>query len=255
MIEFSSLSCGYSGKNILKNISGAIEHGCLTSLIGPNGSGKSTMIRILAGFGSYEGSLSLNGREVRSIKRREFGQLLGLVPQQINIAAAFSVYDVIALGRLPYHDLFSRLSTDDEKIILEAAERTGISHLLCRCATELSGGERQRVLFSMVLAQNPDVYLLDEPTSALDPNQSIRIFTILRELADAGKTVVVAAHDINMSIPYSDRYISLQEGKITSEGEASDVDQSVLNPLYKTSFVPYTSDGGDIAWHPQRSFF
>ena len=57
MIEFSSLSCGYGGKNILKNISGAIEHGCLTSLIGPNGSGKSTMIRILAGFGSYEGSL------------------------------------------------------------------------------------------------------------------------------------------------------------------------------------------------------
>ena len=71
---------------------------------------------------------------------------------------------------MPAGDFAARLGVNARHadVLTAAAERTGISHLLCRCATELSGGERQRVLFSMVLAQNPDVYLLDEPTSALD---------------------------------------------------------------------------------------
>ena len=104
----------------------------------------------------------------------------------------------------------------------------------------------------MVLAQNPDVYLLDEPTSALDPSSSIRIFSILKELTEEGKSVIVAAHDINMSIPFSNRYISLRGGEIIAEGEASSLDENILNELYETSFVQYTSDGGDTAWHPKR---
>ncbi|MEG1800153.1 MAG: ABC transporter ATP-binding protein, partial [Synergistaceae bacterium] len=186
MITFSNLTCGYGKKPVLNNISGQIEEGKLTSLIGPNGSGKSTFIRAIAGFGHYAGNLKIRGREANSIKRRDFGKIIGIVPQQTDIASSFSVYEIIELGRLPYRDLVSGTSAEDEKIIVGAAERTGISNLLCRCASELSGGEKQRVLFSMVLAQNPDIFLLDEPTSALDPNQSVRIFSILRELADAG---------------------------------------------------------------------
>lgn len=255
MITFSNFTCGYGKKPVINSINGNIEEGKLTSLIGPNGSGKSTLIRAIAGFSRYKGNLRVGGREARAIKRREFGRIVGIVPQQTDISSAFSVYEIIELGRLPYRNLFSGTSAEDEQIIIRAAERTGISDLLCRCASELSGGEKQRVLFSMVLAQDPDIFLLDEPTSALDPNQSVRIFSILRELADMGKTVVVAAHDINMSIPYSDKYISLRDGAIASAGAASSVNETVLEKLYKTSFIPYRSMGGDIAWHPQRISF
>lgn len=251
VFTFSNLKCCYGKKTVLKNISSSIYEGTLTSLIGPNGSGKSTMLRTLAGLQKYDGVLKLNGRDLKTLPRRDFGHTVGIVPQQMNLKTPFSVYEVIALGRLPYQSFFAPSNTDDD-IIADSAERADVAHLLCRRVTELSGGEKQRVLFAMVMAQNPDVYLLDEPTSALDPSSSIRIFSILKELTEEGKSVIVAAHDINMSIPFSNRYISLRGGEIIAEGEASSLDENILNELYETSFVQYTSDGGDTAWHPKR---
>ena len=97
--------------------------------------------------------------------------------------------------------------------------------------------------------------MLDEPTSALDPSQSVRIFSILRELAARGKTVVVAAHDLNAAIPFSDRYIALRGGALASQGAASELDEKVLGPLYGIEFKKYTSEEGGRAWHPSAQGF
>ena len=134
--------------------------------------------------------------------------------------------------------------------MLDAAGRAGVSHLLFRRASELSGGEQQRVYIAVALAQDPEIFLLDEPTSALDPSQSVRIFSILRELAARGKTVVVAAHDLNAAIPFSDRYIALRGGALASCGAASALDEKILAPLYGIEFEKYTSAKGGRAWHP-----
>ena len=255
-----SVSCGYGGKgyggkDILSGFSASVERGALTALIGPNGSGKSTLLKLLGGVVGYRGSAELEGRELRSMSRAEFGRAVGFVPQQTKISSPFTVYEVIAMGRLPYCGLFSKLNAGDDAAVLDAAERAGVSHLLFRRASELSGGEQQRVYIAVALAQDPDIFLLDEPTSALDPSQSVRIFSILRELAARGKTVVVAAHDLNAAIPFSDRYIALRGGALASQGAASELDEKVLGPLYGIEFKKYTSEEGGRAWHPSAQGF
>jgi len=237
---------------VLKGLSGRIRAGKITALIGPNGSGKSTLLRALCGFSRYSGQLKLKGRDVSSITRREFGRIVGVVSQQVNVKLSFPVYEVISFGRLPYHGLLSPVSSKDDEVISASAEAAGVTHLLFRRIDELSGGERQRVLFAMALAQQPEIFLLDEPTSALDPSQSVRIFSVLRSLAREGRSIVVAAHDINISIPCSDEYIALKDGCIISCGNSRELDEVVLEPLFGTKFERYVSSGGETAWHPLK---
>ena len=248
-----ALTSGYGARTILKGIDADIPAGALTSLIGPNGSGKSTLLRALAGLQPYSGTLTLAGgekeREVRRLSRREFGRLVGVVPQGFHPAYPFSVWEVIGMGRLPYSGILGgRLSEEDDARIVEAARRVGVEGLLPRPITALSGGEAQRVLLACVLAQDPPVFLLDEPTSALDPNQAARVFALLRELADEGRTVVVVVHDINASLAFSDGYLALREGKLLSHGPITKLNGNVLQALYGTPFLPYHSEGGDVMW-------
>jgi len=248
--SFKNLTAGYKGKTILHSLSGEISPASVTALIGPNGSGKSTLVKAIGGFLPYQGELKLNGRELRTFSRRELGKMIGIVAQQANVKAAFSVYDVIGFGLLPHQTLLEPPSPEDESVILDAAAKLDISHLLFRPVTELSGGERQRVLLAMILAQDPPVCLLDEPTSAMDPCQALLSFQLMRDLAQSGKTVVVVAHDINAALSCADNYIALSGGSIVSAGAAGNLNEKILGELYNTPFAPYISSRGDKVWHP-----
>lgn len=244
----SGLTAGYGGRSVLRGIDAEIPTGALTTLIGPNGSGKSTLLRALAGLQPYGGGLTLMDREARSISRRNFGRLVGVVPQNFRPSYPFSVWEVIGMGRLPHQGPLARMGAEDEERILAAARRAGVEDLLSRSVTALSGGEAQRVLLACVLAQDPPVLLLDEPTSALDPNQAARVFDLLRELAREGRTVVAVVHDVNASLAFSDGYLALRGGRLTSQGPIGALDGGVLRELYGATFLPYQSERGDVMW-------
>lgn len=247
--EFSCLGGGYGGKEVIRNISGRIRRGRVTALIGPNGCGKSTLIKLLSGMLPHTGELSLFRQSLENHAPRELARLVGVVPQNTQITQGFTVYDVIGFGRLPHVKLLSSLSRQDELEMLKAAKSAGVEHLLLRQVSSLSGGERQRVVMAMVMAQNPQVFLLDEPTSSLDPMHSVNIFKIMRALAREGKSVITAAHDINTAIVHSDDYIALRDGEIISAGEVNSIDGEILGLLYGTKFFAYRSERGEIAWH------
>lgn len=251
LYTFSGLYARYGTKTIIDNISGSIECGRITALIGPNGGGKSTLLRALGGLVGYSGRLALGPREVKNISRRNFGRIVGFLPQNINVKSAFTVFEVISLGRLPFRGILDPITPCDDRIILVSAELAEVRHLLFRTATELSGGEKQRVLLAMILAQEPELFLLDEPTSALDPKHTRHIFSLLRRLASEGKSVVAAAHDLNSAISCCDDFIALKEGKIIASGPVSLLDEKILHELYGISFERYQSEGGDTAWHPK----
>lgn len=251
LYTFASLTAGYGEKTVIDGISGGVGRGRITALIGPNGGGKSTLLRLLGGLGSYKGTLSLDGREVSSMHRSDFGRTVGFLPQNTNVRAAFSVYEVISLGRLPFHGALEPMGKQDDSVIVESAELAGVEHLLFRRVTELSGGERQRVLFAMTLAQKPDVFLLDEPTSALDPSHAHRIFSLLRRLTSQGKSVVAAVHDLNSAVSFCDDFIALRNGKITACASVAQLDEEVLYELYGIRFRRYRSEDGKTAWHPE----
>lgn len=246
--RFGGLTASYGERPVLDGLEGEIPSGALTTLIGPNGSGKSTLLRVLAGLQPYRGTLTLDRREARSLSRREFGRRVGVVPQQFRTAYPFTVWEVIGMGRLPHRGMFSRGTAEDEERIVAAAERMDVAHLLLRRATELSGGEAQRVSLASVLAQDPPNLLLDEPTSALDPNQAARVFSVLRELAREGKAVVVAVHDLNTALPFSDAFMALKDGRLMARGPAGALDGTVLQALYGAPFLPCRSERGDVLW-------
>lgn len=248
MYSVRNLTSGYGKNIILHDLTLDITPG-LTSLIGPNGAGKSTFLRVLAGLTAYNGSVLLHGREVSSIPRREFSRYVGVVmsAKDFRPSYPFSVREVIAMGRLPYRGLFSPLTRNDSDIITRASAMMGISHLMERDIMTLSDGERQMTLIASALAQDTRILLLDEPTSSLDPDRAARVFALMRNLADDGRTIIAAVHDINISLSYSDNYIALRNGRIISHG--AEINAGVLEELYGTKFASYRNDErNDSMW-------
>ena len=251
LYRLERFSCGYGSKKVIDDISCSIEKGAITALIGPNGSGKSTLLRALGGLSRYEGELSLMGRPVRNIARGEFGKNVGFLRQGISVKAEFSVWEIVSMGRLPFHRPLEPMTKDDDRIVLESAKLAGISHLLFRRASELSGGECQRVLFAVTLAQRPELFLLDEPTSALDPNHTRHIFSLLTKMTREGKSVIAAVHDLNSAISSCDSFIALKDGHIAAQGPIGSLNEEILEKLYGIPFCRYLSKEGNTAWLPQ----
>lgn len=248
-VEFAGLSGGYNGTEVIKGLSGAARRGRVTALIGPNGSGKSTLIRMLCGGLPCSGDLNLSGRPLRSYSRRELGKLVGVVPQHTRFAGEFTVCDIISFGRLPHRRMFSAFTGGDERAVYEAAEAVGVKNLLFRDIQALSGGEAQRVAVAMVIAQDPDIFLLDEPSSSLDPSHGVRLFGLLRKLAAEGKTVITSVHDVNMAVAYADDYIAIKEGSLVASGSSPDIGSDVLEAVYDIKFHDYRSKEGKVSWH------
>lgn len=248
-LKFENLSVSYGSHTVVRGVSGEIGAGSFVALVGPNGSGKSTLIRALGGLLPYRGSVTLNGREVASIPRRELGRMVGILPQRLNIEASFTVYDLIALGRLPFEGLISRRTPADEEKILNSARLLELGNLLFAGAAEISGGEAQRALLAMLLTQDPGLFLLDEPSSAMDVRHSAAVFSLLKRLTTEGRIVLAAVHDVNMALRFADEVIALKNGKILGRVPARDVGNELLEPLYDIDFERYASKGGDTVWH------
>ena len=243
-----NLSAGWGNNIVLRNITLDIPSG-MVSLIGPNGSGKSTLLRVLAGLMGYSGSVELNGREIRNISRRKFARSVSVVMSSKTLRPSypFSVREIIAMGRLPYRGIFSRLTRNDNDIISSSAETLGITALLERDIMTLSDGERQLAFIACALAQDTGTILLDEPTSCLDPDRSAKVFALMRTLAYGGKCIIAAVHDINASLPYSDYYIALKSGQVISNGRK--ISSDVLRELYGTNFAAYhNNERNDEMW-------
>lgn len=248
MYSLRNLCASYGKKLILRNISVDVPPG-LVSLIGPNGSGKSTLLRVLAGLMAYSGNVILHGREVMRFSRREFARYVAFVMSSNNFRPSypFSVREIIEMGRLPHRGIFTRLTRSDNDAVNQSAKILGISHLLSRDIMTLSDGERQLVFIACSLAQKTGIILLDEPTSALDPDKSAKVFALLRTLADNGRSIITAVHDINLSLSYSDYYIALKGGELISHGQ--EISAEVLHDLYCTKFIPYHNDErNDSMW-------
>lgn len=248
-LSFEGLGVSYGRTEILRGISGEFAPGHFVALIGPNGSGKSTLLKALCGLLPYGGSVRLGGRELKGFSRSELGRTIAMLPQKIQMDSSFSVYDLIALGRLPHQKLLARPDAEDDLRVLNAAGVMAIEHILFKNASHLSGGEAQRALMAMVLAQDPDIFLLDEPNSASDIKHSARIFSMLRETAASGRLVVAAVHDVNTALRFADSFVAIKGGEILRAETMEKLDSAILEELYDTPFERFESEDKKCAWH------
>lgn len=204
ILTSSDLAVGYKGKTVLSALNLDLSVGQLTCLLGPNGSGKSTLIRTLSGIQKpLSGSVTLEGRLIGHISQKERAQKLSLVLTDRLAPGNLTAYALVSLGRFPYTSWMGSLNDSDKQLIQWAMEVTDTVRFANRHVGELSDGEKQKVMIARALVQDTDIIILDEPTAHLDSPNRIEIFHLLRQLSlEAGKTILVSTHEIDMAIEH-----------------------------------------------------
>jgi iron complex transport system ATP-binding protein len=212
---------------ILEGVHLQLSPGEFRAIVGPNGSGKSTLLRALAGiWPTARGSVLLNGKPISGSPRREIARQIAYVPQDTRMDFAFSVEEIVAMGRYPHRGRFAGETPMDRQAVDRALQRCDLAYLSHRTVNTLSGGERQRVLIARSLAVEPNFILLDEPTASLDVEHTLEILDLCSELARAGQSIALATHDLNAVARYATSVALIDAGRIADNGPRDEV----LNP-------------------------
>ena len=244
-LETEAVGFRYAGEPALEEVSLRVEPGEVVGLLGPNGSGKSTLIRIVSGIlPSYEGSVRVNGAEVRTARRRDLASKLAVVPQETSFSFPFTVLQIVLMGRHPHLAGLAFETPQDVDLARAALDRCGAAHLENRTIQDLSSGERQRVVFARALAQEPRALLLDEPASFLDIRHQTELYDLVRELAVTdGTAVLTVLHDLNLAAEYCDRIYLLREGRVAAAGRTDEVfTYANLTTVFETEVYVDTND-------------
>ncbi|MCC6189810.1 MAG: heme ABC transporter ATP-binding protein [Anaerolineales bacterium] len=224
-LRLLNLSAGYGARPVLHGISLNIAASQVTALVGPNGAGKSTLIRVLSGvLAARGGEARLNGTDLLRLRPAERARRVAVVPQMLHLPEAFTVGEIVLMGRTPHLPLWAGEGRRDCEVAWAAMRRAQVDELSERRADELSGGEQQRVVLARALAQEPQVLLLDEPTAHLDLKHQVRVLELVRELARVDNlTVLMTLHDLNQAALFADSVALMQRGEIVAHGSAQDV--------------------------------
>jgi cobalt/nickel transport system ATP-binding protein len=222
LFDLREVGYTYAGRQVaLDGVSLKMWRGERVVLLGANGSGKSTLLKLLDGvIGPTSGSMRALGRDVAAVATGEdgfrFHREVGLVFQDPDIQLfSATVLDDVAFGPLQLG-----IARDEVKERCdEALESMGIAHLADRAPFELSGGEKKRAAIASVLSLRPEVILLDEPTASLDPRTKWVLVDLIQKLSAAGRTLVVATHELDVVPLIADRVVVLSEaGRVVADG-------------------------------------
>ena len=210
LIHTQSLAIGYTegstNKVLQKDINLSLSNGEIISLMGQNGVGKTTFIKTLSGLHKgISGSVYHQHRPIDEISKSSLAKQISVVLTEKPFAAHLSVIELIALGRHPYSNWLGRLNTSDKQAIDLAINQTNIDYLANKKLYQLSDGQFQKVMIARALAQETDLIILDEPTAHLDLSNKIEIMLLLKSIAGSGKGVLIATHDLQVSLQLSDR--------------------------------------------------
>ena len=222
-VSITDLHKSYGDNEVLKGISIDIAPGEVVSLIGASGSGKSTLLRCVnrledpnAGtitVGDYEATdLDVN----LDAMRRE----IGMVFQQFNLFPHLSVLENCTITP---RRVLKQSKEAAEAEALKQLDKVGLKHLADRRPEQLSGGQQQRVAIARALTMKPKLMLFDEPTSALDPETVGDVLAIMRQLAQAGMTMLVVTHEMGFAREVADRVVFMDQGVVVEEGPAAEV--------------------------------
>lgn len=224
MLEAKNLSAGYPGRAVLAGVSLAARPGRVLALLGPNGCGKSTLLRTMAGLlPPLGGEVLLDGR--RDYSPRQAAQRVAYLPQS-RTAPNITVRRLVLHGRFPYLSYPRRYGREDYEAVDRALVAADALDLADRPLPELSGGQRQKAYLAMALAQETEAILMDEPTTFLDIRHQLEVLALVRRLAEEGRGVVLALHDLCLALTAADDVAVLGEGRLLALGGPEAVYQS-----------------------------
>jgi iron complex transport system ATP-binding protein len=223
MIELRDLTVRFGGHEAVRHASFAAEPGEWVVLIGPNGAGKTSVLRAMCGLLQFDGEILVDGRDVRSLSRRELARIVAFVPQAPETPHELTVAEYVLLGRTPHIGYFAAEGSADRRAAASALDRLELSPFAERALGSLSGGELQRVVLARALAQEAPILLLDEPTTALDLGRQQQALELIDSLRTDGLTVVSTMHDLTLAGQYAARLLLLDRGVVVAEGTPEEV--------------------------------
>ena len=215
-IVLSQLTKSFGTVRAVRGIDLSIAPGEIVALLGPNGAGKTTTTDMILGLSRPDkGTVTVFGLSPgEAVKAGDVGGMLqtGTLVQYLNVRELITM--VASLYPHPRN-------------VDEVLKLTGIKEFADRSTTKLSGGQTQRVRFAIALVADPDLLVLDEPTAAIDVEGRRDFWTIMREVAAEGKTVLFATHYLEEADAYADRIVLMSHGRIVADGAPTEIKATV----------------------------
>ncbi|MBO1265994.1 amino acid ABC transporter ATP-binding protein [Proteiniclasticum sp. SCR006] len=223
MIEINHLRKSFGDREILKDIDFRVDPGEVISIIGASGSGKSTLLRCINLLETPSGGEILyKGKNIlgEEMSIHAYRTKLGMVFQQFNLFENHNVLSNCVVGQMK---VLKKTRKEAEVTALKYLKVVGMDQYVNAKPKQLSGGQKQRVAIARALSMEPDVLLFDEPTSALDPEMVGEVLKVMKDLAEAGLTMIVVTHEMAFARDVSDRVIFMDDGVIVEEGHPRDI--------------------------------
>lgn len=241
LLEVNGIFKRFGKTEVLKGIDFSMEKGEVLAIIGSSGSGKTTLLRclnfletpdagsmILDGKELYNASCKYSDRDIRA-KRLHFGlvfQSFNLFPQYTvlkNVCLAPELMQIGQSDRILSPQEKSQIKNQIDENARSILASVGLSEKLMNYPCELSGGQQQRVAIARALAMNPTILCFDEPTSALDPELTGEVLRVIKELKDAGRTMILVTHEMGFARSAADKVIFMADGVIEEYGTPEQV--------------------------------
>jgi len=223
LLEVRDLSVRYGKLTVVDRACFTLGEGRWLMIVGPNGAGKSTLLTAIAQIIPHEGQVFMDGADLCRVRPAALARKLGLLSQSHTVGYAFTVDQVVRLGRYAYRGgIFKAPDSDNEAQVERALEATGMTAFRDHSVLTLSGGELQRAFLAQLLAQDPQVLLLDEPTNHLDLSFQKEVFQLIGDwIHNTGRSVVSVVHDLSLARAYGDEALLMRDGCIIARGDVS----------------------------------
>ena len=218
MIVLEHLRKEYPNAVPLKDVNVTINDGDIISIIGPSGTGKSTLIRCINFLDKpTSGRILVNGKDItaKDCNIREVRKKMGMVFQSFNLFGHLTVIENVMEGPIKLLGI-SRQEAYDRA--MELLQMVGMEERALNYPDMLSGGQKQRVAIARTLSMDPDIILFDEPTSALDPTMIGEVQSVIRKLAEMGKTMMIVTHEMKFAREICNRVFYMDQGGIYEDG-------------------------------------
>ncbi|RKU07498.1 ABC transporter ATP-binding protein [Candidatus Poribacteria bacterium] len=256
MVELEGVGYRIGNKWLVRNIDLKIEAGQFWIFVGPNGAGKSTLLRLISGeLSPTSGQIRFLGESISDHSPEELARKRAYLQQKRDVNFPFRASEIVLLGRHP-HLNGGKESPTDLAITWEAMKQVQADMFAERLYPTLSGGEASRVDLARILAQEPRLFLLDEPTNHLDPRYQVQILRLCSSIAQSGRTVIAAIHDLNIASMYAEQVLMLREGNPIAVGTPTLIfTPQRLEAVYDVPFEVVQLSSGQLVVVPLSSDF
>jgi iron complex transport system ATP-binding protein len=243
MVELEQLTLRRGRRIVIDKLTFHLARGEILAVLGPNGAGKSSLLKgILGLLPASGGCICIGGRALETLSPEARAKMMAYVPQASALHVAWSVRDVVRMGRFALR--YGRAQCPDDFIVEQAMGQMDVLGQSERSFLSLSGGERGRVLIARALATEAPLLLLDEPTRCLDTAHAIDCMQHLERLRGMGKTIVVVTHDLNEIARVADQALLLEAGRLRACAAPRQLFKSrIMREVFGVELVPNVAYG------------